>query len=556
MQQFDEELQQRHIDDLHHKEEEALIRTVAPKHGYQYIDLHGITIDADALNLLDEATSRKAEVATFSKKGKLLSITLRNPNNPNITSVFEYLKKKKFQLTIYMSSLNSLEHAWDRYKDIKETEAKKYGVLHVRAESILDYSTKIKSHLDVSTKLIEIENKAGPKRISETIELLFGGALALNASDIHIEPEENAIRLRYRLDGVLWDISNIEKSIYKNLISRFKLLSGLILNITDEAQDGRFTFDANERRLEVRTSIIPGSYGESIVMRVLDPDASGFKLKTLGLNEKLLEIIKKELLRPNGAIITTGPTGSGKTTALYAFMQEVHKPEIKIITIEDPVEYKLKGVVQTQVSDEYTFASGLRAILRQDPDVIMVGEIRDREVAETAVHAALTGHLVFSTLHTNSALGAFPRLIDLGVDARMIGGAFNIILGQRLVRKLCKHCKKERDMTTEEQKLIATIIDRPVAISSIFEAVGCDKCGGSGFRGRIGVYEAVIVDKATEEAVIRDPRESVVAKAAEPQNIPNMQQDGVLKVLSGITSLDELSRVIDLYNTKILASKD
>jgi len=556
MQQFDEELQQRHIDDLHHKEEEALIRTVAPKHGYQYIDLHGITIDADALNLLDEATSRKAEVATFSKKGKLLSITLRNPNNPNITSVFEYLKKKKFQLTIYMSSLNSLEHAWDRYKDIKETEAKKYGVLHVRAESILDYSTKIKSHLDVSTKLIEIENKAGPKRISETIELLFGGALALNASDIHIEPEENAIRLRYRLDGVLWDISNIEKSIYKNLISRFKLLSGLILNITDEAQDGRFTFDANERRLEVRTSIIPGSYGESIVMRVLDPDASGFKLKTLGLNEKLLEIIKKELLRPNGAIITTGPTGSGKTTALYAFMQEVHKPEIKIITIEDTVEYKLKGVVQTQVSDEYTFASGLRAILRQDPDVIMVGEIRDREVAETAVHAALTGHLVFSTLHTNSALGAFPRLIDLGVDARMIGGAFNIILGQRLVRKLCKHCKKERDMTTEEQKLIATIIDRPVAISSIFEAVGCDKCGGSGFRGRIGVYEAVIVDKATEEAVIRDPRESVVAKAAEPQNIPNMQQDGVLKVLSGITSLDELSRVIDLYNTKILASKD
>jgi len=257
-----------------------------------------------------------------------------------------------------------------------------------------------------------------------------------------------------------------------------------------------------------------------------------------------------KLARPNGAFITTGPTGSGKTTALYAFMQEVHRPEIKIITIEDPVEYKLENIVQTQVSDEYTFASGLRAILRQDPDVIMVGEIRDREVAETAVHAALTGHLVFSTLHTNSALGAFPRLIDLGVDSRMIGSAFNIVLGQRLVRKLCEHCRRERDTTSEEQKLVARIMDRPVAVTTVYESSGCEKCGQSGFRGRIGIYEAVVVDKAVEEAIIRDPRESTIAKAAAPQEIPSMQQDGMLKVLSGITSLDELSRVIDLYNTK------
>jgi len=324
----------------------------------------------------------------------------------------------------------------------------------------------------------------------------------------------------------------------------------------DEAQDGRFTFDIGDRKLEVRTSVIPGAHGESIVMRLLDPDASSFKLEHLGLNEKLHAAIKEELGRPNGAIITTGPTGSGKTTALYAFLQEIHSSEIKIITIEDPVEYHLPGIVQTQVEEKYSFESGLRAILRQDPDVIMVGEIRDREVAETVVHAALTGHLVFSTLHTNSAAGAFPRLIDLGVDDRMIGSAFNIILGQRLVRKLCEHCRVSRDATTEEQTLMARIMDEPVSSHTVYEAPGCDTCGGSGYKGRIGVFEAIRIDKAVEEAVLSDSRESNVVRAAKPQGIPTMQQDGILKVLAGITSLEELSRVIDLYNTRGVADEE
>jgi type II secretory ATPase GspE/PulE/Tfp pilus assembly ATPase PilB-like protein len=284
-----------------------------------------------------------------------------------------------------------------------------------------------------------------------------------------------------------------------------------------------------------------------MVMRLLDPDASGYTIDSLGLNARLHEVMLEELARPNGAIVTTGPTGSGKTTALYAFLQTVHTPEVKIITLEDPVEYKLPGIVQTQVEEDYTFASGLRAILRQDPDVIMVGEIRDRDVAETAVHAALTGHLVFSTLHTNSAVGAFPRLMDLGVDARMFGSAFNIMLGQRLVRRLCEHCRTERNATTEEQAVIARIMDQPVAMQSVFEAPGCDKCGGSGFKGRIGIYEGILIDTAVEEAILRDPREVNILKAAEPQKIPSMQQDGIMKVLAGITSLDELSRVVDLY---------
>jgi type II secretory ATPase GspE/PulE/Tfp pilus assembly ATPase PilB-like protein len=260
----------------------------------------------------------------------------------------------------------------------------------------------------------------------------------------------------------------------------------------------------------------------------------------------------EEVKRPNGLIVTTGPTGSGKTTALYAFLRKAHSPDVKIITIENPVEYKVDGIVQTQVSEEYTFASGLRAILRQDPDIIMVGEIRDREVAETAIHAAQTGHLVFTTLHTNSAVGAFPRLIDLGVDYRVIGNSVNMVLGQRLVRVLCESCKTSRTANEAESALIEDILathpkpptaPRPF---TIFESTGCPVCNHTGFKGRQGVYEAIKVDQYVEEAIITDPREHIILQAAKAQGIPSMAEDGIEKVLQGITSLTELKRVVDL----------
>ncbi|OGG85653.1 hypothetical protein A2392_02315 [Candidatus Kaiserbacteria bacterium RIFOXYB1_FULL_46_14] len=407
----------------------------------------------------------------------------------------------------------------------------------------------------VAKHVSEIRTLNPARRVSATLETLFAGALGLGASDIHIEPAPIKVRVRFRLDGVLHDVVELERAVYDRLIARIKLLAGLILNIKNEAQDGRFTFDSSQKVIEVRTSVIPGSSGESAVMRLLDPSVASFNMDQLGLNPIMYKVMTEELKRPNGMIITTGPTGSGKTTALYAFLRQAHTPEVKVITIEDPVEYKVEGIVQTQVEDDYTFASGLRSILRQDPDIIMVGEIRDNEVAETAVHAAQTGHLVFTTLHTNNAAGAFPRLIDLGVDSRMIGSAANIILAQRLVRRLCEKCKRQRPATAEESTLIKRILaghpSPPANLEqiNIFEAVGCEVCGGTGYKGRQGIFEAIKLDPAVEEVVIRDPREHIIVEAARPQGIPLMSEDGMEKVLSGITSLDELERVVDL--TKI-----
>jgi type II secretory ATPase GspE/PulE/Tfp pilus assembly ATPase PilB-like protein len=361
---------------------------------------------------------------------------------------------------------------------------------------------------------------------------------------------------------VLLDVSDIDVHLYGRLISRLKLLAGMTLNERKEAQDGRFQFVFGEREIEVRASIIPGAGGESMVMRLLDPGVASFSIEKLELNPYLQTVMERELKRPNGLIITTGPTGSGKTTALYAFLRAVHDSEKKIITIENPVEYKLPGIVQTQIGPDYSFASGLRAILRQDPDIIMVGEIRDREVAETAIHAAQTGHLVFSTLHTNSASGGFPRLIDLGVDPRIIGSSVNVMLGQRLVRVLCTHCKEAVAATPEQIDLIRrTLVNYPEPVpvadnTMLYKSVGCDACGGTGFKGRVGVFEAIIIDEAVEEIVIRDPREVMILDAAAPQRIPNMAEDGMMKVLAGLTTIEELERVVDLQNTRSLKSKN
>ena len=556
MPQFDETEQNKKLGVLHRKEEEELIAMLAGKYGHQYIDLRGITINTDALRLIEEQKARGAELAAFEKINKNVRVAIRNPNNANTQNMLTGLADRGLVIELFMVSTASLEHAWERYEDIKRTTASQKGVLDIAVEEVARLAKTITVGADIAGDIARIARAKSVRAISEILEVVLGGALALHASDVHLEPEQGAVRLRLRIDGVLADIADIPSDTYGLLRSRLKLLSGLKLNISDRAQDGRFTIDVGDKDLEIRSSVIPGGYGESIVMRILDPSTIGLSMEELGINPTLFALLEEELTRPNGMIITTGPTGSGKTTSLYAFLRRIYQPEIKVVTLEDPIEYHLEGIVQTQVGGEYTFATGFRAILRQDPDVIMVGEIRDTDVAETAVHAALTGHLVLSTLHTNSAVGAFPRLIDLGIDSRMIGSSTNLILAQRLVRRLCEVCKQKREPTAAEKKLLLSFLsDVPSAPDlgkpfSLYSAVGCDKCGGTGFRGRIGVYEGIRVDSAVESAIIEDPREDNILKAAALQRVPNMQQDGLIKALAGLTSLEELGRIVDLRGEK------
>ncbi|MEY3783687.1 MAG: type pilus assembly ATPase PilB, type pilus assembly protein PilB [Candidatus Parcubacteria bacterium] len=549
---FDDKYSNARISDLHNREEERSIQMNAPQLGFDYVNLQGLSINPEALTAIPEEKARAAEMVGYEINRHTLSIGTKNPNSPKLQALLEELQKRNYTINLFMCSTASLNYAWKRYQDITDSSAEKRGVFEISAADIIKLTGRISKKEDVAVILNEISTINNSRRISETLELIFAGGLALRASDIHIEPEETVIRLRYRFDGVLNDIADLDKYIFSRLMSRLKLLSGMILNSKAEAQDGRMTFDIGDRQIEVRSSVIPGALGESIVMRLLDPTAASFSMDKINLNPYMEAAMKLELKKPNGLIITTGPTGSGKTTALYAFLKETHSEGVKIITIENPVEYKLDGIVQTQTGDDYTFASGLRAILRQDPDIIMVGEIRDAEVAETAIHAAQTGHLVFSTLHTNSAVAGFVRLMDLGVDPRIMGSSINIIIGQRLVRLLCTDCKIAYQPSPEEKQLITYVMGshpHPFPIPdplNIYRPTGCVKCAGTGFKGRTGIFEGVVMDEAVEEVVIRDPREHIIAEAAKPQGIPTMIEDGIEKIIKGLTSLKELERVIEL----------
>ena len=552
MVQFDDSGLNEKLATLRIREEERAAEARAPQLGYEHIDLHGYTINPEALAAVPEELARSSKITGFEILQKTLSIAALDPTNAETKSALQQLQADGYTLHVYMTSNSSLNHAWVRYKDITNTTAERKGVFEISAKDIIALTKRINKKEDVAVILKEINSANNNYRISATLELIFAGALALRASDIHIEPEELAIRLRYRFDGVLHDIVDVDKYMYGRMMSRLKLLSGMVLNTKVAAQDGRFTFETGEKEVEVRSSVIPGASGESIVMRLLDPSVASFRMERLQLNQHIKAVVKQQLKKPNGLIITTGPTGSGKTTALYAFLQEVHAEGVKIITIENPVEYKIDGIVQTQIGDDYTFSSGLRAILRQDPDVILIGEIRDREVAETAIHASQTGHLVFSTLHTNSAVAGFARLMDLGVDPRIFGSSLNLILGQRLIRLLCEACKVGHTPTPEETLMIDLIMkDHPhpesiPTYTEIFTAPGCEICGFSGFKGRSGIYEAIVMDEAVEEVVLRDPREHMILEAARSQGIPTMLHDGIEKIISGVTSIQELERVIEL----------
>lgn len=546
----DEKLQQeleKKIQDIQGRSREDAAKQLAEKLNLPYLDLNAFPISNDALILVDEAQARIAQIAVISRSGTKIQAAAAEPGNAETKKVIEDLARRKFIVSVAVVSLDSLMTAWGRYKTAKKTERVQLGIVDIKEEHITELQNKISSISDLQKHISGL-------KLSDIVDILVAGALKINASDIHLEPEEDKLRIRYRLDGVLSDIADIGSKDYPNLLSRIKLISGLKINIHDSPQDGRFTIRLKNKDVEVRVSILPGAYGENAVMRILDPETIAQNLDDLGMRPEALSVIKEELKKTTGAILTTGPTGSGKTTTLYAFLKHINEPGIKIITIEDPIEYHIKGISQTQVEPEkgYTFAEGLRSIVRQDPDTILVGEIRDKETAEIAIQAALTGHLVFSTLHTNDASGTIPRLIDLGVNPVNIAPALNLVMAQRLVRRLCQKCGEKKKISAPDLDIIKSSLSslpaniKTPAFSESTEIIypkGCTECNNTGYKGRVGIFELLLMDDEMEKLILKAPSLADIKEMAAKKGMLTMSQDGYLKVLDGITSVEEVMRV-------------
>lgn len=554
------------LDIVHQEEEEEYVKLQSDKYNLPYIDLKGLAPEPDALKQIKEEEAKKAEIAAFKQIGEKLYVAMFSPDNENVDPILKNLEGHGLTLIKFLASHSSLKHVWSRYADVVEVTETIAGMLDLNSDILKEMMSHVMTLDDLRNVIITVANGSKNFRISRIIELIIAGALHFKVSDVHIEPEKEKVRFRYRIDGALTDICFVDFSTMKLINSRLKLLSGVKLSVTQNAQDGRFSITDGNIEIEVRVSVIPDNYGESFVMRILDPRNIMANIESLGMSPQLYEIVEQAIEKPNGIILTTGPTGSGKTTTLYAFINKLYNPEIKIITIEDPVEYHLQGIVQTQIEEEkgYTFLSGLRAAMRQDPDIIMVGEIRDQDTAKVAVNAALTGHLVFSTLHTNNAAGTVPRLLELGANPGILASALSLSLAQRLVRKLCPNCKEEIVASEKQTKQITNILGlmisnhkegnmdniKPANEYKLFKAneAGCEKCHG-GYKGRMGIFEAIKMDNAIADLLATEKvvNERKIKELAIPQGIPTMREDGVIKILKGETSYEEVATVVDLY---------
>lgn len=528
----------RSLEDQKRKMEEAQAQRVAATHHLPYLNMQNFPLDLNSLALITREQAMAAESVPFFKEGKDLKIATTNPTNPLLAELQKQLGEK-FKVSVYFVSKSSFNGTVKFFEKVVVPTSKFQEVVHIQSGK--DYTAMLK----------EIEKDTS--NTSVALEAIFGAAVQQDSSDIHIEPEDHLIKVRYRVDGVLHDAVLLPKSFQRPIISRVKLMAKLKLNVENEAQDGRITILNDKTEMDVRVSSLPSSFGEALVMRLLGVGAVNLDIEQLGLRGKSLEVIETQLSKPNGMIITTGPTGSGKTTTLYSFLKELNEPGVKIITLEDPVEYKVEGVQQTPIDHrvDFSFPKALRAVLRQDPDVVMVGEIRDPETAETALQAALTGHVVLSTLHTNDATGAVPRLLTMGVKPFIIAPAVNAIIAQRLVRKLCEFCIKKTELDPVlKTKVDQLLADIPPASGyklpdqiEFYTASGCDKCGGLGYKGRIGIYEVIEITDKMRELILTEPSGLAIKAAAHEQGSMTMVQDGLIKALDKITDVEEVFRV-------------
>lgn len=532
---------------LKRTEEESV--ALAKKFNLPFSDLSSAPIDNNALTIIDEDTARASNLAIIYKLGNKLTVAVTDPENSTTQKNLEALRARGFIINPIVTSPTALENILNRYKFAPSQEIFEVGAIEIKEDELDKLQDEIKNISDLKDRVTKIST-------TSMLETLIAGALKIGASDVHFEPELEKTRLRYRFDGVLNDITFIANPSYEKVVDRIKILSKLKLNIHSSPQDGRFTIRQKTVNIEVRVSVLPSEFGETIVMRLLDPRTIKTKLEDLGMREDLLKIVREQLNRATGAILTTGPTGSGKTTSLYAFLQHLNSSGSKIITIEDPIEYHLQGISQTQVDAKkgYGFANGLKAIVRQDPDIILVGEIRDKETADIALQAALTGHLVLSTIHTNDSAGTIPRLIDLDIQPQIIAPAINMAMAQRLIRKLCPNCKTQINVAPEIiekiQKTLLPIKDRfklsqlGSSLKTYTSGKGCQECNDLGYKGRVGVFEAFVISKEMEKLILKSPAISDIQELAEKEGMVTMLQDAYLKLLDGVTSVEEIERIL------------
>src|SRR3989339_81024 len=539
--------------DIMMKEMERLTNQKAAQAGIPYVNLFGFPISPDALSLIDIEDATRLKTVCFFYDGEKIRIATTEPENPGVGELLDELDRKYFcQGKIYLISERSLAYGLDLYRILPKLIPAFKGV-EIGEEDLKKFDADIKDYRSLNEKINKVN-------ISDVVTLVLATALKTGASDVHIEAEEEGIAVRLRIDGVLQNAAEIAKEKWKKIVSRMKLLAGVKINIADKPQDGRYTILLSKEKVEVRTSFLPTSNGESVVMRLLRSGEIKVPFDHLGIPFSAFQVLEREIKKPNGLILTTGPTGSGKTTTLYAILNVLNKPGTKIVTLEDPIEYKLEGISQSQVNEKnkYTFSTGLRSILRQDPDIVMVGEIRDLETAEIAVQASLTGHLVLSTLHTNDAAGVIPRLIDIGIKPYFLMPSINAVIGQRLVRKLCDHCKIKHELDVSERervkKILAVISPRAgVSIPNKFPTLykpgpGCKECKGISYKGRIGIFEIfTMTDDIKQLTLDNQPAFKILQQAIENGMI-TMLQDGILKCLSGVTSLEEIYRVIGKFD--------
>jgi len=519
--------------------------------GIPFVNLEKEIIPKEILQIIPEPIARRHNIIPFRKKGQELEVAMLDPED---LQTIEFIKKKSdLKILPRLTNIVSIKNALKQYQKSLEVE---FGEL-IKKESQIVTLPKTKGEESKE----ELEKAAEQMPIIRIVDTLLKHAILQQASDIHIEPLEKEIIVRYRIDGILHDTMTLPKRIHSGITARIKVLSNLKLDEHRLPQDGRFKIETAEYKISFRVSILPVYDGEKVVLRLLPEDVKGLTLEKLGLRDEALEKVHQNIKRPNGIILVTGPTGCGKTTALYTIMDILNEPGVNISTIEDPIEYRMPRINQTQVRPKIglTFANGLRALVRQDPDIIMVGEIRDNETAGLAINASLTGHLVLSTLHTNSAAGAFPRMTNMKVEPFLIASTTNLVIAQRLVRRLCPETKQKYKLSSDGIKSLAEKIDLEKILQilkkekivkpkdnwsdiSFYRPVKSEECL-DGYKGRIGIFEVLEVSETIKDLIIKEATSDQIEKQARKEGMLTMLEDGFIKVAQGITSIEEVLRV-------------